>query len=73
MLNRTGRLAAAIVIMAGLLFLAIPQSAVAISAFDCGDERPTDCCVPTKYCDSGSFCCFFDGSGGPKFCGCEDE
>lgn len=71
MLNRTGRLAAAIVIMAGLLFLAIPQSAVANSAFGCSDPPPTDCCVPTKLCDSGSYCCFFEGSGGPKFCGCE--
>lgn len=72
MLSRTGRLAAVVVVMAGLLFLGIPQSSVAANtAFGCGDPPPNDCCVPTKSCDSGQFCCFYDGSGGPKFCGCE--
>lgn len=41
MLNRTGRLAAVIVIVAGWLFLAIPESAAANRAFKCGDPPPT--------------------------------
>ena len=79
MLNRTGRLAAAIVIMAGWLFLATPQSAIANRAFECGDTGPHSCCVdtPTWHCASGEFCCHFDYDPGdpiePEFCGCKKK
>ena len=76
MLNRTGRLVAAIVIMAGWLFLAIPQSAVANRALECDETPPNDCCVEVseEICESESFCCRFvdpDRPAKPKFCGCE--
>ncbi len=77
MLNRAGRLVAAVFIMAGWLFLATPQSAIATGQFECGDSGPHSCCVeaPESLCESGSYCCHFDYEEGdpiePDFCGCE--
>jgi len=76
MLNRTGRLAAVIVIVAGWLFLAIPESAAANRAFKCGDPPPNNCCVSVsaERCKSKSYCCRFEDPNRPatpKLCVCE--
>lgn len=69
MLSRTSRLAAALAIMAGALFLSTPEPAIANNALACGDSGTHTCCIYTDDCGGRKFCCVFY-EGGPTTCGC---
>lgn len=70
LLSRTARAAALLILLQAGVAFAMPASRTAAPRFDCGDPGNHLCCVPAPECQSGSFCCQFDGNGNMGNCGC---
>lgn len=74
MLSRTGRLAGMVSVLAATLLFVNRADAAPSSVLACGDEPPSLCCVEASDCPNLPFyCCFFNSSGDPTWCGCLAE
>lgn len=69
MLSRTARLATVITVASAGITLTTPRSAAATGRFECGGSGIHTCCVSDNSCNTGGFCCAFNGTE-ILACGC---